>query len=193
MGLRSIGLAGLGMSLGWVCEPMNVQRWVLNYNCPNVSTHVGQVRRKQKTAGTDCHPPRHVQTSHSQGEMGTVAVWGCTEHPPVHVAWFPDGVFAVGAALPTARAASIPAEPRPISAPSAAMSAVFSAEYHEDSCITIQQGATQAGHSSSSSSSSQQISWATAGPTWGKTSTPTSSWCRRLTVLDSPDCPICQD
>ena len=28
VGLRSLGLADLGMSLGWVCEPMNVQNRV---------------------------------------------------------------------------------------------------------------------------------------------------------------------
>jgi len=40
VGLRSLGLAGLGMSLGWVCEPMNVQRWVSSYNRHNPSTVV---------------------------------------------------------------------------------------------------------------------------------------------------------
>ena len=38
VGLCSLGLAGLGVSLGWVCEPMNVQRWVLSYNRHNPST-----------------------------------------------------------------------------------------------------------------------------------------------------------
>ena len=39
MGLCSLGLAGLGVSLGLVCEPMNVQRWVLSYNRPILSTY----------------------------------------------------------------------------------------------------------------------------------------------------------
>ena len=40
MGLRSLGLAGLGVSLGWVCEPMNVQREVSSYKPHNPSTHI---------------------------------------------------------------------------------------------------------------------------------------------------------
>ena len=38
MGLRSLGLAGLGVSLGWVCEPMNVQNRVSDLLCQEVST-----------------------------------------------------------------------------------------------------------------------------------------------------------
>ena len=47
VGLCSLGLAGLGVSLGWVCEPMNVQRWVLSYNEQLTTTEVNQKDSEQ--------------------------------------------------------------------------------------------------------------------------------------------------